>query len=155
MSKSTEYQGGEVCMIDDIRCAAHFASATACCGYTGPVSTEDQCPAALPHCIDYKPRQRGRCVRIPWPTAHRLLPYRVNGSMSSCRSHAWLFVLSTGRSGSTTILNMLNAIPQIKLSGENGNLLPMLNNALEHSIHWQALRTTPHLWKRVAQRGPS
>ena len=49
---------------------------------------------------------------------------------STCDAHDWLFVLGTGRSGSTTLLNMLNAVPQIQLSGENGMLIPMLNEAL-------------------------
>jgi len=54
-------------------------------------------------------------------------------STSSCDSHAWLFILATGRSGSTTILNMLNAIPHIQLSGENGELVPMLAQTLEYT----------------------
>ena len=32
----------------------------------------------------------------------------------------WLFVVSTGRAGSTTLLNMLNEIPSFMIAGENG-----------------------------------
>ena len=34
---------------------------------------------------------------------------------SGCEAH-WILVLSTGRSGSTTILQMLNAVPFIELA---------------------------------------
>ena len=36
---------------------------------------------------------------------------------------AWLFILSTGRAGSTTVMDMLNLVPQISLSGEKGDKL--------------------------------
>jgi len=32
----------------------------------------------------------------------------------------WLFIVSTGRAGSTTLLNMLNEIPSFTIAGENG-----------------------------------
>ena len=34
-----------------------------------------------------------------------------------CDQH-WLIIISAGRSGSTTILDMLNAVPFVSLSGE-------------------------------------
>ena len=57
-------------------------------------------------------------------------------SWSPCLAHDWLFVLSTGRTGSTTILNMLNAVPQIYLSGETGaEVLKYLDRAFNSSMH--------------------
>jgi hypothetical protein len=44
----------------------------------------------------------------------------------SCALYSWLFILATGRSGSTTILSMLNQVPEISLSGENNDLLGSL-----------------------------
>lgn len=45
----------------------------------------------------------------------------------------WLFVLAGGRSGSTTVLSMLNAIPGVHLAGENwgavNSLLELYKNA--------------------------
>ena len=38
----------------------------------------------------------------------------------------WAFVWATGRSGSTTILEMLNAVPCVALSGENGRFMEVL-----------------------------
>lgn len=38
----------------------------------------------------------------------------------ACSSVRWLLVLSTGRSGSTTIMRMLNAVPGIQVAGELG-----------------------------------
>jgi hypothetical protein len=37
-----------------------------------------------------------------------------------------LFIWGTGRSGSTTILEMLNLVPCISLSGENGEFIPLM-----------------------------
>jgi len=42
-------------------------------------------------------------------------------SCDLCLQHRWLFVLATGRSGSTTMLTMLNAIPGFMLAGEQDN----------------------------------
>ena len=38
----------------------------------------------------------------------------------------WLFIWATGRSGSTTILEMLNSVPCVGLSGENGDFMKKL-----------------------------
>ena len=56
----------------------------------------------------------------------------------------WLIILTTGRAGSTTILNMLNAIPQIAITGElnadhprfpghSGHVLRLLFDVLDAS----------------------
>ena len=34
-------------------------------------------------------------------------------------AHDWVFILGTGRSGSTTLLEMVNALPNVQLSGEH------------------------------------
>ena len=39
-------------------------------------------------------------------------------SCSLCAEH-WVFILSTGRAGSTSILEALNALPDVNLGGEN------------------------------------
>ena len=45
-----------------------------------------------------------------------------NSDVGTCNlcAHEWTFVLSTGRSGSTSLLDALNALPGVQLSGENG-----------------------------------
>ena len=46
---------------------------------------------------------------------------RRNAGVASCNlcSNEWVFILSTGRAGSTSTLESLNAIPGVHLSGEN------------------------------------
>eukprot|EP00965_Chrysotila_dentata_P002469 80002-Pleurochrysis_carterae.AAC.3 len=53
----------------------------------------------------------------------------ARSAIPDCNSNQWLFIFATGRSGSTTLLSMLNEVPQIRLSGENGNLLSMIDGA--------------------------
>ena len=60
------------------------------------------------------------CTRCAQPQA---------GACSLC-AHKWLFVVATGRSGSTSILEGLNALPGVSLSGEN---YALLTNAQEIS----------------------
>lgn len=50
-----------------------------------------------------------------------------------------VFIWATGRSGSTTVLEMLNLVPCVSLSGENGefvkhidDLSSYMNNTLNH-----------------------
>ena len=50
---------------------------------------------------------------------------RIEGACDLCR-HRWIFIVATGRSGSTSILEGLNALPGVSLSGEN---YALLNNA--------------------------
>lgn len=52
-----------------------------------------------------------------------------------CSQVTWLFILSTGRSGSTTILGMLNQIPTISLSGENRPVYETLHQLKEETIN--------------------
>jgi hypothetical protein len=60
----------------------------------------------------------------------------VNGACDLCNDFNWLFIASTGRSGSTTVLNMINDIPGIYLRGENygvGNIMYDLHKAARRS----------------------
>lgn len=43
-------------------------------------------------------------------------------SMVTRCDDAWVFIFALGRSGSTTVLGMLNQVPFVNLSGENDNL---------------------------------
>lgn len=49
----------------------------------------------------------------------------------------WLFIWATGRSGSTTVLEMLNSVPCIGISGENGNFMNQLITLdnITHRLH--------------------
>ena len=51
----------------------------------------------------------------------------------ACAAHEWLFIISAGRAGSTTLLQMLNIVPTIFLSGENIDVLPNLLNLYDRS----------------------
>ena len=44
-----------------------------------------------------------------------------HGACDLCRDR-WLFVVATGRSGSTTMMEMLTSIPGVYIAGENGDL---------------------------------
>jgi len=47
-----------------------------------------------------------------------------------CDTSKWIFIWGTGRSGSTTVLSMLNHLPGVYLSGENYALADKLNSVL-------------------------
>jgi hypothetical protein len=55
-------------------------------------------------------------------------------SCDLCIDHQWIFVLGTGRSGSTTILKMLNYIPFFYIAGEDGGQLNNLYAAYTHAV---------------------
>lgn len=40
-----------------------------------------------------------------------------------CSSHRWIIILGTGRSGSTSVLRMVNALPSVRVTGEHYGLL--------------------------------
>eukprot|EP00971_Amphidinium_carterae_P006086 119878-Amphidinium_carterae.1 len=46
-----------------------------------------------------------------------------NSSSCDLCADEWVFIIATGRSGSTTLLNMLNLIPGYSLSGENNGIM--------------------------------
>lgn len=47
----------------------------------------------------------------------------------------WLFILGTGRSGSTSLLQMVNEIPGFHLAGENRGVLTSLSQLFDHAQH--------------------
>ena len=59
---------------------------------------------------------------IPSPGSQ---PYCASrASRCNLREHQWILVLGTGRSGSTTMLEMVNFLPSVEMSGEHdGDLL--------------------------------
>ena len=57
-----------------------------------------------------------------------------SSSPSQNTSGIGLFVWGTGRSGSTTILNMLNSVPCIDLSGENGGFIKDMGSLKDYSM---------------------
>ncbi|KAJ8613035.1 hypothetical protein CTAYLR_004067 [Chrysophaeum taylorii] len=48
-----------------------------------------------------------------------------------CRDHNWLFVVASGRSGSTAVMDMLNAIPGVLVVGENDGFITRTGQAFE------------------------
>ena len=44
---------------------------------------------------------------------------RNKAQCNLCEDHRWLFILATGRSGSTSLLEAMNSLPRVRLSGEN------------------------------------
>lgn len=55
---------------------------------------------------------------------------------SHCHDVFWLFILSIGgRTGSTTVLRMVNELPGAYLSGENGGAFYAVFDALQHPAH--------------------
>lgn len=62
----------------------------------------------------------------------------IDTSAPKCNlcSKPYLFIVSIGgRTGSTTVLNMLNAIPNIRLAGENGGQMEMMTGLYETSAN--------------------
>ena len=65
------------------------------------------------------------------------VPNSRSSSSSQClgcniNEHQWIFVLGTGRSGSTTVLEMINALPGVELSGEHDGLMRSFKDFKEH-----------------------
>jgi len=54
----------------------------------------------------------------------------------------WLFILATGRSGSTSILEMVNAIPGYFLAGENEGIMSEFVNLMKHRERQKQLSNT-------------
>jgi hypothetical protein len=47
----------------------------------------------------------------------------------------FLFILSTGRAASTTLLGMINHLPNVRLAGENNNIVLYIASLLEKNLH--------------------
>ena len=69
-------------------------------------------------------------LRLPWPGADTCAD-----TCDLCAKE-WVFIFSTGRAGSTSIMEALNALPNVKISGENQASLEaaaeLLGRHLEH-----------------------
>ena len=64
----------------------------------------------------------------------------------------YLFVVSVGgRTGSTSVLNMLNAIPHIRLAGENGGQIDLLTSLYEEAA---SVRPVPSMTSIARIRRP-
>jgi len=73
--------------------------------------------------------------------------HSTRGECDSCNGkYKWQFVLGTGRSGTTSVLSMVDAIPGFFLSGENMGMVNTFHDIFEE------LTTTPHgtkgAWRR-------
>lgn len=69
---------------------------------------------------------------------HRLVRDAENtaGICSLCSgAQEWVLIAATGRSGSTTTLNMLQRIPGFRLAGENGGVMPKLQELYVEAIN--------------------
>lgn len=63
-----------------------------------------------------------------WPTSSSKLPCDL------CHDHNWLFVMASGRSGSTAVMDMLNAIPGVVVVGENAGIVSNLGENFDKFI---------------------
>ncbi len=81
-------------------------------------------------------------------TTHPRIPM-LDAQLDACSSNRWLFVYSAGgRTGSTTIMSMLNAVPSISITGENGGLLGKLNK-LRHDTMLLRQPDPYHAWHNM------
>ena len=68
------------------------------------------------------------------PHANSWCPYATchNSPLCSPCNRRYILILATGRSGSTTVLKMINSLPKVRLSGENRNFIgissPLISN---------------------------
>ena len=67
----------------------------------------------------------------------------------------WVFVFCTGHSGSTTILQLLNSVTGISLSGENGQLLGLLAAAVSMTDHASWMGTGAEAWHQAWANSPN
>lgn len=80
----------------------------------------------------------GRKHSVPWEPLNKTNPYLkwcpaaacYNSPACSPCNRRFLFILATPRSGSTTILQTLNELPGVRLSGENDNVFYNLWNLI-------------------------
>lgn len=59
-------------------------------------------------------------------TFNTKLPSRFSGRFHKGCARQWLFQVSTGRSGSTTLKTVLNNLPGVYIAGENGGMVSSL-----------------------------
>ena len=62
----------------------------------------------------------------------------TTSSSSLCNNNPckrrWIIIISTGRSASTTLTWMIDMLPNIRMSGENNNLIGNINYALQQTL---------------------
>lgn len=97
------------------------------------------------------------CVAMAVTSSTTILAFRavLAGAVACdlCKDNRWLFAISTGRSGSTTLMKMVNALPQVYMAGENGNMMVSARTLArpyashegdvgerQHGAHWHAAR---------------
>jgi len=117
------------------------------------VCSEEWCPSACPASAADRERLGIRAALRGGGSVEAQLPRWNNGSLhrseiapeivpqcANLCSQAWLFVVSIGgRTGSTTVLNMLDAHPLIELAGENhGQINAALTMWEEAAAHYPA-----------------
>ena len=70
------------------------------------------------------------CVALfeTWNNINNWCPDAKCENTGNCRpcERKWLFVIAQGRSGSTTMKNMINLLPGVRLNGETGDVLSTL-----------------------------
>lgn len=80
---------------------------------------------------NYTAENRGALIQEKFSMALRLDKEQRKQSGSDkcnpCTDYNWIFVIATGRSGSTSLINNLNAIPGVYIGGENRALRVLFN----------------------------
>ena len=107
-----------------------------------PTTLRHEANAAIPHTAAQGVPMRWlgfEAAAEPWVQRYG---YEITIPSQDCDSERWLFVVATGRSGSTSLLTMLNELPGVYLAGENGGVLPSL-----YALHLHADET--QYWPRT------
>mmetsp|Transcript_42150 Transcript_42150/g.132079 ORF Transcript_42150/g.132079 Transcript_42150/m.132079 type:complete len:273 (-) Transcript_42150:246-1064(-) len=88
-------------------------------------------------------------------TARRLVTvsHQCNPTGVACDlcARKWLFVIATGRSGSTTVEQMLNALPQVQITGEHAGAFKYWRKLWEGMEITNSRKTMPFLHEHVSQ----
>ena len=98
-------------------------------------------------CIIFLTVLRLGCLRKPSnpPLRPRNITLRPRNTPLLRKPHdqKWLFVFGMGRSGSTTLKNMLNQVPGIYIGGETNNLVGLLTTVMT-TIFLSKREVRPH-----------
>jgi hypothetical protein len=73
----------------------------------------------------------------------RLGPQQVDPACDLCSVYNWTFIIGTGRSGSTTILEMANLIEGVSLAGENFGQVNYLQEMHDKAVHTASMGQGP------------
>mmetsp|Transcript_16833 Transcript_16833/g.25273 ORF Transcript_16833/g.25273 Transcript_16833/m.25273 type:complete len:367 (+) Transcript_16833:97-1197(+) len=84
--------------------------------YTSKLDTQSQSQSQLSSYQSFNDTNPHKDSWCPYATCH-------NSPICTPCNRRYLFLLTTARSGSTTLLKMLNYLPNVRLSGENRNEL--------------------------------